>query len=350
MNHEPVTMNLSNLVRPNILHLKPYSSARDEFKGKEGIFLDANENPFGKLNRYPDPGQKALKEKLASKNNISPAEIFIGNGSDEVIDLLFRVFCEPGKDKVVICPPTYGMYEVCAGINNIEVVKIPLAIDFQIDVKRLSDLDLKEHNVKMIFLCSPNNPTGNILNNIDEVLESFKGIVVVDEAYADFSDSKSWMDKIASYPNLVVTQTMSKAWGLAAARIGIAYANPEIIAFLNKVKPPYNVSTLNQEAALKALDNQAVFKKQKQKIQEQKSYLQRELIKLKFVKYIYPSDANFLLVEVTDANFIYDELVTSRIITRNRHSVIQNCIRITVGTKSENQKLLQKLEQLTISE
>jgi histidinol-phosphate aminotransferase len=341
-------MNLSNLVRPNILRLKPYSSARDEFKGKEGIFLDANENPFGKLNRYPDPGQNDLKQKLASIRNVSPENIFIGNGSDEAIDILFRVFCEPGRDKVVICPPTYGMYEVCAGINDTGVIRIPLTNDFQLDIESLSRLDIRAESIKMIFLCSPNNPTGNTLLNIHNVLEIFKGIVVVDEAYIDFSDAESYINKIADHPRLVVLQTMSKARGLAAARIGIAYASPKIVAFLNKVKPPYNISTLNQEAALKALDNQAVFEKQKQEILAQKRYLQDELIKLACVNKIFTSDANFLLVDVTDADMIYNELVKSRIITRNRNSVIRNCVRITVGTKSENQKLLQQLKQLTI--
>ena len=339
-------MNLTNLVRPNILRLKPYSSARDEFKGKEGIFLDANENPFGELNRYPDPGQLALKQKLASIKLLSHENIFIGNGSDEAIDILFRVFCEPGRDKVVTCPPTYGMYEVSAGINDAGVISIPLINDFQLDIESIARLDRQAENVKMIFLCSPNNPTGNILKDIDAVLDIFNGIVVVDEAYIDFSDAESYIHKIADHPGLVVLQTMSKARGLAAARIGIAYANPEIIAFMNKVKPPYNVSALNQEAALNALDNQAVFQKQKQEIKEQKRYLEQELIKLKCVKHIHPSDANFLLVEVSDANFIYDELVKSQIITRNRHSVIRNCIRITIGTKSENQKLLQYFKQL----
>ncbi len=340
-------MNLNNLVRPNILRLKPYSSARDEFKGQEGIFLDANENPFGNLNRYPDPGQNILKQKLASLKNVSPENIFAGNGSDEAIDILFRVFCEPGKDKVVICPPTYGMYEVSAGINDTGVIRISLTKDFQLDIASIARLNTQAENVKMIFLCSPNNPTGNILTGIDAVLEHFNGIVVVDEAYIDFSDTESYISKIIEHPQLVVLQTMSKAWGMAAARIGIAYTNKQIIAFMNKVKPPYNVSTLNQQAAVSALDNQSDHEIHKKEILTQKSYLQKELIKLNCVKHIYPSDANFLLVEVTDANFIYDELVKRRIIIRNRSNVINNCIRITVGTKTENLKLLQTLEGLT---
>ncbi len=343
-------MNLSNLVRPNILRLKPYSSARDEFKGKEGIFLDANENPFGKLNRYPDPGQQALKQKLASIRNVSPKNIFIGNGSDEAIDILFRVFCKPENDKVVICPPTYGMYEVSAGINDTGVIRIALTKDFQLDIASIARLNTQAENVKMIFLCSPNNPTGNILTGIDAVLQHFNGIVVVDEAYIDFSDTESYISKIMEHPRLVVLQTMSKAWGLAAARIGIAYASEEIIAFMNKVKPPYNVSTLNQTAAVNALDNQSVYEKHKKEILTQKSYLQKELIKLNCVKHIYPSDANFLLVEVADANFIYDELVKCRIIIRNRSNVINNCIRITIGTETETQKLLQTLEGLSLAD
>ncbi len=329
---------ISQLIRPNILNLKPYSSARDEFKGNEGVFLDANENPFGDLNRYPDPHQKVLKSKLAQLKNISVENIFIGNGSDEVIDILFRIFCNPGNDKVIICPPTYGMYEVSANINDIEVIKIDLNTDFQLNIE-----DILKTSAKMIFICSPNNPTGNILNNVELVLNNFQGIVVVDEAYIDFSNSESLINKLEKYPNLVVSQTFSKAWGLAAARIGIAYASQEIISFMNKVKPPYNVSKLNQEAAIEALTKVELFQKNKEIILEQREFLKAELLKLTCVKKIYPSDANFLLVEVTNADKIYNQLVEQKVVTRNRNSVVNNCIRISIGTKEENLKLLEEL-------
>jgi histidinol-phosphate aminotransferase len=337
---------LEKLVRKNILELKPYSSARDEFSGKEGIFLDANENPFGELNRYPDPYQKELKSALSKVKGVNEQNIFIGNGSDEVIDLVYRIFCNPGIDKSLSFTPTYGMYEVSANINDVIYIKLPLNEYFQIDNESLTLL-LKDEKLKLIFVCSPNNPTGNVLNNIEYLLENFNGIVVVDEAYADFCNLPSWSQKINQFSNLIVMQTFSKARGLAGARVGIAYASVQIISLMNKVKPPYNVSALNQQAALSALINSAIYEKQKKEILEQRTLLETELNKLNCIKKIYPSDANFILVEVCDANGIYEFLVSHKIITRNRNSVVRNCIRITVGTAEENKQLIQTLKEFT---
>lgn len=336
---------INKLVRKNILSLKPYSSARDEFSGSEGVFLDANENPFGHLNRYPDPHQKALKKRLSEIKSMPVENIFVGNGSDEVIDLTFRIFCNPGSDKALTFTPTYGMYEVSAAINDIDLIKIPLTASFQIDLDALQNY-LGDENLKLIFICSPNNPTANSLENIEKVLQKFKGMVVVDEAYIDFSRGDSFLDKIEEYPNLIVMQTFSKAWGLAAARVGMAYANSEVISFYNKVKPPYNVSEPNQQAAFVALADVAGFEQRKSVILSQRTWLENQLPALAVVKKIYPSDANFLLVEMTDANRIYNELVGQKVITRNRHSVIENCIRITVGSPEENQKLVDALKKI----
>ncbi len=339
--------NLEKLVRKNILELKPYSSARDEFSGKEGVFLDANENPFGDLNRYPDPQQKALKNKLSEIKGISAEQIFIGNGSDEIIDILFRVFCNPGRDKALTFSPTYGMYEVSAAINEIELIKIPLNDQFQIDFEAAEPLfDLA--NLKLIFICSPNNPTGNTIRDLDRVLANFKGIVVIDEAYIDFSENESYLSQIEKYPNLIVLQTLSKAWGLAAARVGVAYTNTKIIALLNKVKPPYNISQLNQQAASQAIGNREVFEQQKALILAQKEILQTQLLALPTVKKVYPSDTNFLLVEVNDADKIYEELVKKQVITRKRNKEVANCIRITVGSPEENQQLIRAFQSITI--
>ena len=347
-------IDIKNLARENILTLKPYSSARDEFIGKEGVFIDANENPFGTLNRYPDPGQRKLKEKLSEVKSVGVENIFIGNGSDEVIDLCFRIFCNPQKDNVVICPPTYGMYEVCAAVNNVEARKAKLNSEFQLDMdeilKSITSLDSASSNqgvTKMIIICSPNNPTGNCIDNIEEVLQKFNGIVIIDEAYIDFSKKPSLIDKIRFYPNLVVMQTFSKAWGLAAARVGMAYANSEIIALLKKVKPPYNVSELNQQAALNALGNIDEYAKCKNKILEQKALLERELKSIPVIKKVYPSDANFLLVEVDDAERVYSELLKKQVIVRNRDSLVRNCIRITVGSPEENEQLIKVLRMVT---
>ena len=330
---------LEKIVRNNILNLKPYSSARDEYTGKDAVFLDANENPFGELNRYPDPHQTALKEKLSSIKSVNAENIFIGNGSDEVIDIAYRTFCEPGKDKALTFSPTYGMYDVSASINNIELIKIPLTTDFQIDVELL-DKYIADENLKLIFICSPNNPSGNILNNIEDILKRFKGIVFVDEAYIDFSKTDSYLSKLSSYPNIIISQTFSKARGLAAVRVGTAFASKEIINLYNKVKPPYNVSKLNQEAALQSLEDQQQFEQNKSNILLQRSYLQKELEKINLIKKIYPTDANFMLVEVEDADKIYSALVNQKVITRNRNGVVKNCIRITVGSEAENEKLI----------
>lgn len=338
---------LENIVRPNIWSLKPYSSARDEFTGSEGVFLDANENPYGLLNRYPDPYQRALKGKLASNKKVAPENIFIGNGSDEVIDLAFRIFCTPGEDVAMTFSPTYGMYDVSAAINNVDLIKLPLITDFQIDQKATRRF-LDQENLKLIFICSPNNPTGNVFaqDEIQMVLENFKGIVIIDEAYIDFSSQNSCLDLIEKYPNLIVSQTFSKAWGLAAARVGVAYANPEIINLYNKVKPPYNVSTLNQKAALEALNNSNEFEERKRIILSEKEALKKNLRELDLVKKIFPSDANFLLVEVTDADKIYQTLVDQQVITRNRNKLVKNCLRFTIGTPAENKQLLQALKRM----
>ncbi|HFK5506528.1 histidinol-phosphate transaminase [Elizabethkingia anophelis] len=335
--------NLENLVRPNILKLKPYSSARDEYKGSTGIFLDANENPFGNLNRYPDPYQKEVKEKLSALKSIPVSQIFLGNGSDEVIDLVFRIFCTPGRDKALVFTPTYGMYEVSANINDTELLQLPLNSDFQIDKESIIPF-LTDENLKLIFICSPNNPTGNSIENVDFILENFNGIVFVDEAYIDFSTQKSWTEKLSQYPNLVISQTFSKARGLAAVRVGIAYSSPEIIALFNKTKPPYNVSQLNQEAALIALLDAKKYQSEIKTILAEKERLEKEFLQLSLIKKIYPSDANFILVEVNDADGIYNNLVQQKIITRNRNSVIAGCIRITIGTTEENNQLIAALK------
>lgn len=338
---------LKNIVRENILNLNPYSSARDEYTGEASVFLDANENPFGKLNRYPDPQQKKLKNSLSSLKKINAENIFIGNGSDEVIDLAFRIFCTPGSDKALTFSPTYGMYEVSASINNVELIKIPLTDNFQINLEDVKPY-LSNEQIKIIFICSPNNPTGNTINGteIEYILKNFNGIVLIDEAYIDFSPESSWNKKLAEYPNLIVSQTFSKAWGLAAARVGMAYTNTKIIAFFNKVKPPYNVSELNQKAALNTLENINLFKKNRKTLLTEKKELAHTLTLLPQVKKVHPSDANFLLIEVDNANEIYNDLVAQKIIIRNRNSVIKNCIRITVGNQEENIKLVDALKIL----
>jgi len=336
--------NLKDLVRANIWSLKPYSSARDEFSGDEGVFLDANENPFGTLNRYPDSYQKELKQKLSAYKNIPTENIFIGNGSDEIIDLTYRIFCNPEIDKALTFTPTFGMYQVASDINNIELIKLPLDDDFQINVENLKPY-LNDEKLKLIFICSPNNPTGNcfIEKDIDFILKNFKGIVIIDEAYIDFSTTESWLKALNQFPNLIITQTLSKAWALASARVGIAYASIEILQLLNKVKMPYNISKLNQQAAIDALDNESEFKKNIEVILNEKEYLIQKLNQMESVKKIYPSDANFLLVEFDDANKTYQDLVFQKIITRNRHKLVNNAIRITVGTPNENEKLINGL-------
>ena len=331
---------LQSLVRPNIWALKPYSSARDEFTGDEGIFLDANENPFGRKNRYPDPHQRLLKQALSERQHIPAENIFIGNGSDEVIDLVYRIFCEPEKDCVILCPPTYGMYEVSANIHNVKVNRVPLTDDFELDID-----GILSHEARCLFVCSPNNPSGNRLKNVERLLEEFRGIVVVDEAYIDFCDDKSFTELLPQYPNLIVMQTFSKAWALASARVGIAYAGAGIIVLMDKTKPPYNVSAFNQEEALKALSKPEKQAYRVAVILQERALLEKELAQLPIVRRVYPSDANFLLVEVDDADKLYNYLVNEKVIVRNRSSMVRNCLRITVGTPEENRILLKALRK-----
>ena len=335
--------NINFLIRENIKNLSPYSSARDEYNGTEGVFLDANENPFGKLNRYPDPYQWRLKQILSSQKKLAVENILIGNGSDEIIDLVQRVFCEPKQDSVIICSPTYGMYEVYANINNLKLISIPLTDNFQLNTEIILS-----QKAKILYLCSPNNPTGNSLENLEYIIQNFNGIVFLDEAYIDFSEQPSLVKKIKKYPNLIVSQTFSKARGLAAARIGVAYANAEIISFLSKVKPPYNISDLNQKAAVNALADETVFRNNINLIIEEREKLKLKLLELDFVTKIYPSDANFILVEMENANEIFEALIEKQIITRNRNSVVKNTIRITIGTAQENELLIYTLQLLEV--
>jgi len=340
---------LDKLVRENVKNLTPYSCARDEFKGKTGIFLDANENPFGKLNRYPDPYQRELKAAISKNKGISEEKIFLGNGSDEIIDLCFRVFCNPGTDKALTFTPTYGMYEVSASVNDIKIIKIPLNENFQIDLGKTKPY-FSDNNLKLIFICSPNNPTGNCMksSDIEYIISNFKGMVIIDEAYIDFTEKPSFIKMVDKYPNLIVMQTFSKAFGLAAARVGMAFSNPAILQYFNKLKPPYNISTINQKAALRKLEKAEEFRSQVLKIKNEKERLNADLNKLKITQKVYPSDANFILVKVSNATFIYNSLIDKHIIVRNRTAVINNCLRITVGTRTENNKLVNALKTIVI--
>ncbi len=342
-------MILSELVRKNIWNLKPYSSARDEYKGDASVFLDANENPYnGPYNRYPDPLQWSVKQKIANIKDISPEQIMLGNGSDEPIDLTIRIFCEPAIDNIVAIDPTYGMYQVAADINNVEYRKVLL--DDNYDFKSDILLNVTDKNTKIIFLCSPNNPTGNSLDRkeIIKTIEHFNGIVVLDEAYIDFSSQPSFLKDLDKYPNLIILQTFSKAWGSASVRLGMAFASKEIIALFNKVKYPYNINKLTQEYALRLSDKQNEVKEWVNILLKERVWLSEELLKLPMVQKLYPSDANFLLIKVNDANSIYRRLVEEGIIVRNRNSVslCLNCLRITVGTKEENKELLQTLKKI----
>ena len=347
-------MNLDSIVRENIRCLTPYSSARKEFSGAAQIFLDANENSFGSplptnYNRYPDPLQWQIKEKVAAINSVKPSEIFIGNGSDEAIDLLFRIFCEPKKDNVLICPPTYGMYQVSAEINDVAIKRANLTADFQLD---LTAIDAAiDANTKLLFVCSPNNPTGNSLarQQILDLAKKFNGIVIVDEAYIHFSSEKSLLSEINNLPNLVVLQTFSKAWGLAGLRVGLAFANAEIIDYFNKTKPPYNISEIAQNAILDALENAEKVKKTIDEIILEREKLIKNLRDLSIVTNIYPTDANFVLVKTTDAEKIYKFLLDEKIVVRNRNNVelCEGCLRITIGTAEENEKLVKTLGKLT---
>ncbi len=339
--------NLRKLIRPNILSLQPYSTARNEFSGRDGIFLDANESPFGKWNRYPDPEQLKLKQQLAHTKAIDIETLFLGNGSDEIIDLCFRLFCEPGKDAALTFVPTYGMYQVSAAINNVELLQIPLDENFQIDTATVLPF-LNDKNLKLIFICSPNNPTGNSIDRIGFILENFKGIVVVDEAYIDFSIADSLSTKLRNYPNLIVLQTLSKAWGLASLRIGLAIANPVIISFLNKIKPPYNISQSNQDLALSIVNDRENFDKKTKIIRQQREVLRRNLLDVDFVIAVYPSQTNFLLVKVTDAHAVYKHLINRNIIIRNRDNVLKSCLRITVVKPKENSALISALKSIQL--
>ncbi|MEE1174146.1 MAG: histidinol-phosphate transaminase [Paludibacteraceae bacterium] len=340
---------LENLIRPNIWALSPYSCARNEFTGEASVFLDANENPYNQpFNRYPDPLQVQLKEKIAALKDVRPTQIMLGVGSDEPIDLIFRIFCEPAKDNVVAINPTYGMYGVCADINNVSYKQVNLNDDFTLDADKV--LKACDKHTKVVFLCSPNNPTGNSLKRteIEKIILGFEGIVVIDEAYIDFSNEPSWLASLDQYPNIIVLQTFSKAWGMAALRCGMAFASEEIIAFFNKVKYPYNLNLLTQEAVYKQVEN--VEQKNewvKALLMERKSLIDA-LQALPLVKKIYPTDANFVLVKVDDANKIYKQLVDKGIIVRNRNTVTlcEGCLRITVGTPSENKQLLTALQQM----
>lgn len=342
-------MNLQQLVRKNVWSMKPYSSARDEFKGEASVFLDANENPLNdKYNRYPDPMQWKLKEKIAKIKGTTPENIFLGNGSDEPIDLVFRIFCDPRVDNVVAIDPTYGMYQVCADVNDVEYRKVLLDENFDFKAKEL--LEKVDNNTKLIFLCSPNNPTGNLLDRkeIEEILNSFSGIVIVDEAYIDFASEATWLNDLDKYPNLIILQTFSKAWGLAAVRLGMAFASSEIIRLFNKVKYPYNVNVLTQNFVVEELDRVEVRKEWISILLKGRDYLKSELSKLSFVENIYPTDANFLLVKVNDANKVYNQLADKGVIVRNRNSVslCAGCLRITVGTDQENKTLVKTLKSL----
>lgn len=342
-------IDINTLVRRNVLTLKPYSSARDEFHGEAEIFLDANENPYpSPYNRYPDPLQWKVKEKLAEIKGVKPTEIFLGNGSDEPIDLIVRAFCEPNQDSILITEPTYGMYKVCAEVNAVNVQQVLLTPDFDLDLDVI--LNTFDATTKVIFLCSPNNPTGNLLgrDKIVEVLKRFYGLVVIDEAYIDFAKSRSFLHELKKYPNLVMLQTFSKAWGLAGLRLGMCFASEEIILILNKIKYPYNVNVQTQELALDALEN--IYRKDiwVDEILKERAILHRELRTLNIVDEIFHSDANFLLVRVKDAQSTYHYLMENRIIVRDRSKVnlCYNCLRITVGTPEENKRLIEALKLL----
>lgn len=340
---------LMKTIRPNIWKLKPYSCARDEFKGEASVYLDANENPYNNpFNRYPDPLQLKVKEAIKKVKGVSVKNIFLGNGSDEAIDLVYRIFCEPKEDNVVAIAPTYGMYGVCANINNVEYRSVNLNDKFDFTAKEL--LEKADEKTRVIWLCSPNNPTGNTLNSkeIETLLTQFSGIVVIDEAYIDFSSQPSWSKKLKNYPNLIVLQTLSKAWASAGIRLGMAFASEAIIALFNKVKYPYNVNILTQKEAMGILSNKSEVDLWVKTLLEEREKMTKELQKLKITEKIYPTDANFVLVKVADANKTYNHLVSKGIIVRNRNTVVlcSNCLRITVGTPEENETLLNELKKL----
>lgn len=338
---------LKDLVRKNIWELKPYSCARDEFKGEASVYLDANENPYGApYNRYPDPRQIALKEKISKIKGVPADQIMLGNGSDEPIDLIYRIFCEPGVDNVVAIEPTYGMYGVCADVNNVEYRAIKL--DDKFDINGRETITAVDEHTKVMWFCSPNNPTGNLLtrNKLAFMCYNFPGIVVIDEAYVDFSSQDSWLKTLNQFPNLIVLQTFSKAWGMASVRCGMAFASPAIIELFNKVKYPYNINLLTQQFVSERLDHIDDMKAQVQEILAERSRMAEELQKLDCVETVYPSEANFLLVKVDDAELRYDQLMMSGVIVRNRNKVqlCEGCLRITIGTPEENKELLYNLQ------
>lgn len=343
----------AELLRPHLKHLVPYSSARDDYKGSEGVFLDANENPYGsiteeKWNRYPDPYQRHLKARIAEIKGVHPDQIFLGNGSDEPIDLLFRAFCEPGVDNVIINPPTYGMYKVSADINNVAIREVLMTKGFDLDVDGI--LDAVDDQTKIVFICSPNNPSGNDvdLDKIEQVIKYFNGLVVVDEAYIDFANRASFANRLDEFSNLIVLQTFSKAWGLAALRLGMAFCSKEILSILNKIKAPYNLSGLTQETVLRALDNAASKDEMVRDILSNRAELKKQLEGLERVEEVYPTDANFFLVRIQDAKSVYKQLIEKKVILRDRSSVVlcDDGIRITVGTTAENHALVEALKGL----
>ena len=347
-NYKNNKMKINNLIRKNIKALSPYSSARDEFTQIADMYLDANENPYNNnLNRYPDPYQKKVKKLLSDWKSIPSNKMLLGNGSDEVLDLIFRAFCEPKEDNVILLPPTYGMYSVLANINDIEIKEVGLSDSFEPEVEEI--LKTQDNNSKVLFVCSPNNPTANVFNTskVERLLKEFNGIVVIDEAYIDFADQESWITRLDEFPNLIVTQTFSKALGHAGIRLGVAYASAEIIDVLNKIKPPYNVNELTQQKAIEVLEK-ARFKNQILEIKEERAKLETELQKLDFVEKIYPSDANFILIKVDDADKRYNQLLDKGIVVRNRSTQYkcENTLRISVGTPEENKKLLKTMESL----
>ena len=344
-------MNVKDLVRENIKALKPYSSARDEFQGDGDamVFLDANENPFENgVNRYPDPLQRNLKSILSEKKGISEEHILLGNGSDEVLDLIFRAFCEPNQDNIISLPPTYGMYEVLANVNAIDIKNVQLNDNFQPKVNEI--LEITDTNSKLLFLCSPNNPTGNSFEakSIEKLIKNFKGIVVIDEAYIDFSTEESWVKRLKEFPNLIVTQTLSKAYGMAGIRLGICYASTDIISVLNRIKPPYNVNELTQQHAMKRLKIQQKIDDEVKNILKERAVLVSELKSVDFVSKIYPSDANFVLAKVDDATERYNQLLKKGIVIRHRTTQpgCENCLRFTIGTPEENKILIDTLKSM----
>lgn len=340
-------MNINQLIRENIAAMKPYSSARDEFSGLDGLFLDANENPYNNgVNRYPDPYQSTLKKKISVIKSIATSNILLGNGSDEVLDLLFRAFCEPKKDNVIVASPSYGMYKVLANLNNVGLKEVLLEEDFSLNPDKI--IAAVDENTKMILLCSPNNPTGNsiAIEVVEKLLKNTNCLVVVDEAYIDFSKKNSFINYLSKYNQLVVSQTLSKYFGMAGIRLGICFASQEIITILNRIKPPYNVNVLTQKKALELLAN--INDSYKNEVIEERKLLSGALLKFDFVRKVYPSDANFILVKTTDANYIYNELIKKQIVVRNRtkEPLCENCIRITIGTPQENQILLNALKEI----